>query len=80
MADNDMIDETGGTVSGETELARLYLSAFEEFGTRALWNMKMLAAPTADDVLATARQLRREGDLAARQLAEQMEKALHAHL
>ena len=61
-------------------MQELYAQAFSEFGARALWNMKMLDEPTPEDVRATARQLRREGDLPARRLAEKMEKALHAHL
>jgi len=64
----------------QTELAGLYSRAFRQFGARALWNMKQLDDPTQADILATARQLRREGDLSARRLAERMEKAVHADL
>jgi len=64
---------------GDTPLAELYARAFSEFGSRALWNMTKFEVPTPEDVLAAARQLRREGGLPARRLAEQMEKALNAH-
>lgn len=56
------------------ELHDLYARAFAAFGTRALWNMRQLDNPTRDDILAMARQLRIEGDLAARRLAEQLER------
>ena len=56
------------------ELRDLYARAFVAFGTRALWNMRQLDDPTRDDILAMARQLRIEGNLAARRLAEQLER------
>jgi hypothetical protein len=56
------------------ELRDLYARAFAAFGTRALWNMRQLDDPTRDDILAMARQLRIEGNLAARRLAEQLER------
>lgn len=70
------------TENGEGEsLTALYNRAFTEFGARALWNVKQLDDPDPHIIRRTARQLRIEGDLEARRLAERMEKALlHANL
>lgn len=54
----------------------LYRRAFVEFGTRALWNKRMLEKPTREDALVVARALRIEGDRAARRIAEQIESAV----
>lgn len=56
----------------------LYHRAFEEYGTRALWNIRKLEDPNPKDALVIARYLRLEGNLAARRLAEQIEKVCHA--
>jgi len=55
----------------------LYHSAFELFGARALWNVRELKDPSPKDALAITRSLRVEGNLAARRLAERIEKACH---
>jgi len=56
----------------------LYRSAFREFGVRALWNVRELEDPAPEDALVIARYLRVEGNLAARRLAERIERACHA--
>ena len=56
----------------------LYRCAFAQFGSRALWNARELEDPKPCDALVIARYLRLEGDLAARALAERIEKACHA--
>lgn len=59
----------------------LYRRAFAEFGARALWNIREVETePTLEEVLAITRQLRVEGDMNARRLAEQIETAARAHL
>jgi hypothetical protein len=58
----------------------LYRQAFARFGSRALWNMRELDQPTPRDALAAARQLRVEGDLKARRLAELIERSAGAYL
>jgi hypothetical protein len=63
-----------------TDFATLYRRAFAEYGTHALWNKRMLEEPTPDDALVVARALRIEGNLEARKLAEQIEKACRAAL
>ncbi len=60
--------------------ASLYRRAFVEYGTRALWNKRMLEQPTPEDALVIARALRIEGDRQGRKLAEQIEKACRAAL
>ena len=62
------------------EVVGLYRRAFAEFGTRALWNIREFEDPTIEEVLAITRQLRTEGDMNARRLAEQIEEAARAHL
>ena len=62
------------------DFASLYRRAFAEYGTRALWNKRMLEQPTQEDALVIARALRIEGDREARKLAEQIEKACRAPL
>lgn len=60
------------------DLHRLYARAFDEFGTMALWNKQQHVKPTPDDALVVARALRREGDMSARKLAEDIEAAANA--
>jgi len=62
------------------ELQALYRQAFREHGARALWNRRQLAAPTTEDALVVARALRVEGNRAARELAERIERACRAAL
>ncbi len=59
-------------------LRALYARAFDEYGTRALWNMRRFEKPEPGDVLAMTRQLRIEGNIAARHLAEQIEMLIRA--
>ncbi|HRE42848.1 MAG TPA: hypothetical protein PKY87_02635 [Terricaulis sp.] len=59
-------------------LDALYRRAFTEFGALALWNMRAAAQPTPRDALIVADALRRNGNLAARRLAEQIEAACRA--
>jgi hypothetical protein len=61
-------------------LLTLYRRAFAEYGTQALWNKRLLEAPTPEDALVVARALRIEGDREARRLAEQIEQACDAAL
>lgn len=52
----------------------LYKQAFAKYRARALWNLKNLDNPTPGNALVVARALRIEGDLAARRLAEEIER------
>jgi len=62
------------------DFATLYRRAFTEYGTRALWNKRLLDAPDPEDALVVARALRIEGDREARRLAELIEQACRAAL
>ena len=64
--------------SPSTDFVALYRQAFEEFGTQALWNKRLLDAPQPEDALVIARALRIEGNVEARRLAEQIEQACRA--
>ena len=60
----------------ETEdFVALYREAFEKFGGMALWNVRQFEEPTPEDALAITRNLRFEGNLNARRLAERIERA-----
>jgi hypothetical protein len=65
-----------GHAHGEFE--RLCRRGFEEFGALALWNKSQAFGPTPEDALVIARALRREGNMDARRLAEQIEAAARA--
>ena len=62
----------------QAEIERLYRQAFDEFGAIALWNMRRMEHPTPREALAMTRQLRVEGNMAARRLAERIEKLCRA--
>jgi hypothetical protein len=62
------------------DFVTLYRRAFEEFGAAALWSSQPVPDPTPADALAITRSLRVEGNLEARQLAEQIEQACRAAL
>jgi hypothetical protein len=64
---------TGHTQS--EELVTLYRRAFAEYKSQALWNTRAFDHPTPEDALIVARELRLEGDLRARALAEEIERA-----
>jgi hypothetical protein len=60
------------------DFVNLYRRAFEEFGSRALWNVRKLEDPNPQDAMVIARYLRIEGNLAARRMAERIERACNA--
>lgn len=60
------------------DFVSLYRRAFKEYGASALWSSRPVPNPTYEDALAITRSLRVEGDLNARRLAEQIEKACRA--
>lgn len=60
------------------DFASLYRRAFKEYGASALWSSRPVPEPTREDALAITRSLRVEGDMNARYLAEQIEKACRA--
>ena len=72
-------DDTPAAAPSATIVA-LYRRAFAVFGARALWNIREFDDPTVEQILAITRQLRTEGDMSARHLAEDIEQAARAHL
>jgi hypothetical protein len=60
------------------DFVSLYRRAFQEFGARALWNIRRFEQPEPEDALVVARALRIEGNREARQLAEEIEQACRA--
>lgn len=75
--DEDLQDQSTGDEQLR-EIAALYAQAFAEFGTRALWNIRQFESPTVGEALSVARHLRIEGNMAARRLAERIEKVARA--
>lgn len=68
------------TTSAEPDdLTHLYRRAFEEHGTRALWNMRAVKDPTPADALAITNALRTHGRMEGRRLAERIEALCRAH-
>lgn len=84
LADTGMVlsmnetEQETAAVERRARLRALYARAFEEYGTRALWNMRRFEEPELGDVVATTRQLCIEGNLAARRVAEQIEMPIRA--
>jgi hypothetical protein len=82
MADDllsrEMVMQRGTAVPANEELRTLYRQAFAEHGARALWSSRPVAAPSLADVLAITESLRVEGNLAARRLAERIERICRA--
>jgi hypothetical protein len=56
------------------------IAARSRNSARALGNINQYDNPTPEQMLAITRQLRTEGDMSARRLAEQIEQATRAHL
>jgi hypothetical protein len=63
-----------------SDFEALYHRAFADYRVRALWNLKELEHPTPQEALVITRSLRVEGDLRARSLAEEIERACRAAL
>lgn len=66
--------------SPQPEFEILYHRAFSSHKLRALWNVREIDHPSPDEAMTITRKLRIEGDLSARQLAEQIEQACRAAL
>jgi hypothetical protein len=60
------------------EMVTLYRRAFADYGAQALWSTRAFDEPTVADALIVARELRVEGNLRARALAEEIEQACGA--
>jgi len=62
----------------DTDFEALYHRAFAEYGIHALWSYRELEHPTPEEAMTITRSLRIEGNLEARRLAEQIERACRA--
>jgi hypothetical protein len=74
----DQLKDLGAGKPAPEAVARLYHQAFADFGARALWSWRDMKHPTITQALAVADSLRSEGNLQARALAVQIEKACRA--
>ena len=77
MVQPERMDESAAPLE---DFSTLYHRAFADYKLRALWNVRELEHPTPDEALLITRSLRVEGDLNARGLAEQIERACRAAL
>jgi hypothetical protein len=59
----------------QPEMVTLYRRAFAEYRAQALWNLRVFESPTPEDALVVARALRVDGEMRARALAEEIERA-----
>jgi hypothetical protein len=80
LTEPEIVSIPGSAIERPVSLAllRLYRQAFAEFGTLALWNVSPAEPPTPQHAIAVARQLRVEGNMAARRLAEEIEALARA--
>jgi hypothetical protein len=76
----DELKDLGAGRPASDEVARLYRQAFADFGARALWNWRVMEPPTLTQALAVADSLKSEGNLQARALAVEIERACRAAL
>jgi hypothetical protein len=60
------------------DLVGLYHRAFNDYRSRALWNLRPIENPTPADVLAIAKALRTHGGMDGRRLAEHIERLCRA--
>jgi hypothetical protein len=67
-----------GTTADQDDIAGLYRRAFDEYGGRALWNMRPVAQPTPAAALAITQALRTHGGMDGRRLAERIEALCRA--
>ena len=78
--DIEDLRQRGSGVPASERVALLYQQAFQDFGPRYLWSRRPSAWPTFTQALTIADALRREGNVAARGLAVQIEQACRAAL
>jgi hypothetical protein len=66
--------------SPQPKFENLYHRAFTDYKLRALWDVCELEHPSPAEALTITQNLRAEGDLSARRLAEQIERACRGTL
>ena len=78
--DIEDLRQRGSGIRASDRVAALYQQAFDEFGSRYLWSRRRGTWPTFPQALTIAETLRREGNIAARRLAIEIEQACRAAL
>ncbi|TLX17307.1 hypothetical protein FFR93_07390 [Rhizobium sp. MHM7A] len=63
-----------------SNIARLYHEAFDRYELQCFWSTKRMDEPKFSDVLDAVSRLKRDGDMVARRLAVEIEKAAYAAL
>jgi hypothetical protein len=63
-----------------SEIASLYHEAFDRYELQCFWSTRRMAEPKFSDVIDAVGRLKRDGDMVARRLAVQIEKAAYAAL
>jgi hypothetical protein len=76
----EQLKELGAGRTAHGGIARLYHQAFRDFGAQSLWNRRPSEKPTIAQALVVAENLRREGNLQSRALADEIEQACRAAL
>jgi hypothetical protein len=76
----EIMSKSSEAETRDREVAALYHAAFAAYGAQALWNLREADDPTTEQALLVAHQLRVNGDMKARRLAEQIEQAARADL
>ena len=74
------LKERGAGRPAPDDVVALYRRAFDEFGSQSLWSRRPSPQPTIAQVLVIADCLRREGNMASRSLAIEIEEACRAAL
>lgn len=62
------------------DVARLYHAAFDRYEFQCFWSTKRMDEPKFSDVFDAVSRLKRNGDMAARRLAVEIEKVANAAL
>jgi hypothetical protein len=66
--------------AASNHVASLYHKAFELYGPLCFWSTKEMDVPSISDALDAASRLKREGNMASRRLAVEIEDACVADL
>lgn len=63
-----------------SDIVNLYHEAFDKYEHQCFWSTRRIDVPKFSDVLDATNRLKRDGDMAARRLAVEIEKVIHAAL
>jgi hypothetical protein len=74
------LTDTARQAAASAHAASLYHKSFDLYGPLCLWSTKEMDIPSVADVLDAASRLKREGNMASRRLAIEIEDACIADL